>query len=133
MSVTIQSIHETIRGIEREGIDKKQIKAICLHTDDLRDLLASRPEFQSGFSMEPGKIQILGIHIIDNPYIPKGSILKVFDESFDKPTYGTSWKIYPDKQYDLPTTTDILHNNNDQVPPTDKPKKHSESRRVELG
>ena len=96
MTLSLNDIHQTIRSIQIEGHKVEELEALVVHNNDLVSLLKAinangnnmSPVYSNALH-DPGEIKILGIKIIESPYIQQGSIFKIFKN--DKPY------VYPSK------------------------------------
>lgn len=142
----IKDIHEAMKSVQMAGHQRDDIEALLINSDDFKTLLMSICENKDGMaplvdnmSNIGGEIRILGIKIIDSPYLPRGSVFKVFKE--EKPYYLPDGpKDFADINYirkqcwKAPWPEKLSVDNFHQDPVLDEKKdvRHSKTRKVEL-
>lgn len=162
MSLQLKDIYDTFDNVRRDGQSLDQLEALLIHSDDFVELLKSINEssgneddisrtFLNCIDHTSGEIKICGIKIIDNAYVQRGSVYKIFknkalyfcppeneyaninngpfqDISFSLPTEGTGWKKTYGSLYPKPVFED-----DKKFKKSDNQKKHSLKRKIELG
>lgn len=139
MTLSINDIHETIRGLQIEGRREEELEALLIHEDDYIKLLKSLDNQDGMSSMyhyldsSSPEIKICGVKIITSSYIQPGSIFKIFKK--DKPykypfNQGKMWQLeypmmIPENGFLPPPISTITDRE-------EKEKKHSLARKIEL-
>ena len=144
MSIELKEIRETIIEMEAWGQTIEELEGLLINTDDRKQLIQSIYHKYNGISQANGSLYynsgetiIYGVKIIDNPYVPPGSIFKIFKNDKMNKMSGTFLPHYqnnvipmPDN-IKLPTVADDKKNKNKEKK-IDKIRKHSQTRRIEL-
>lgn len=162
-----KQFHDTIREMKRKGQHIQNIEAFLVNTSDmdkLGQLFHGNNFTGSSGGIDPldGQMKMYGVKIIESPYIPEGTIFKVFKNDQQQPflspsVYGIpSWDFSKEQVEDSILTTSINVDNittadikknmenaieavnkaiDDPVPQGHTPpkeKRHSNKRRIEL-
>lgn len=133
MPLGLEDIHEALRSLEREGYDRGQLEALLIHSDDFEILikavaLKDASTFHEAIVLSneiKRDFRLLGVKIIENEYVERGSIFKIFKNgplSMHPQGFGFNRTITIPEEIKSPTVADEKKEN----------KKYSDKRRIDL-